>query len=155
MEANTQIIIQNLIRNCTQISYLSYPPSPRPYLVEGLIDSLVVVSLHRAKVWLDQLEVANASEEGNAACVIEARGENNQQVVDKQGLVVEVELKGLVVELNVGDLCDDVLEVALLPGLRGMGHHGQNGVVIFLVLVVEEDQLGPEVGLLSCTKNLA
>ena len=65
---------------------------PVPYLVEGLIDSLVVVSLHRAKVRLDQLEVANASEEGDAARVIETWGENYQQVVDEEGLVVEVEL---------------------------------------------------------------
>ena len=62
------------------------------YLVEGLIDSLVVVGLDGAKVRLDQLEVAVASEEGNTARVIEARGENDQQIVDKQRFVVEVEL---------------------------------------------------------------
>ena len=65
---------------------------PKFHLVEGLIDSFIVVSLHRAKVWLDQLEVAIASEEGDTARVIETRGENNQQIIDEQGLVVEVEL---------------------------------------------------------------
>ena len=50
--------------------------------------------------------------------------------------MVEVELESLVVELDVGHLCHDVLQVALLPGLSGMGHHRQNGVVVLLVLVV-------------------
>ncbi len=68
------------------------PPHFHSYLVEGLIDSFVVVGLDGAKVWLDQLEVAIASEEGDTARVIEAGGENKQQVVDEQGLVVEVEL---------------------------------------------------------------
>ena len=35
-----------------------------------------------------------------------------------------------------------------------MGHHRQHSVVVLLVLVVEEDQLRPEVGLLSGTENL-
>ena len=99
--------------------------------------------------------MAIASEEGDAARVIESWRQDDQQIVDEQRLVVEVELQGLVVELNVGDLCDDVLEMTLLPGLRGVGHHREHGVVVLLVLVVEEDQLGPEVGLLSCTENLS
>ena len=68
--------------------------------------------------------------------------------------MVEVELKGLVVEFNVGHLCHHVLEMALLPGLRGVGHHRQDSIVVLLVLVVEEDKLRPEVGLLSSTENL-
>ena len=35
-----------------------------------------------------------------------------------------------------------------------MLHHGGDGVVVLLVLVVQEDQLGPEVGLLSGTQHL-
>ena len=99
--------------------------------------------------------MAVTSKEGDRARVIEARCEHNQQVIDEERLVVQVELKGPVVELNVGHLRDDILEVALLPGLGGMGHHSEDGVVVLLVLVVEEDKLGPEVGLLSCTKNLS
>ena len=51
-------------------------------------------------------------------------------------------------------LCDDILELTLLPGLRRMSHHRQHCIVVFLVLVIEEDQLRPKVGLLSCTKYL-
>lgn len=59
----------------------------------------------------------------------------------------------------VGALCcrclgDDVFEQALLPGIGRMVHHGDDGVVVLLVLVVEEHQLGPEVGLLRCPENL-
>ena len=51
-------------------------------------------------------------------------------------------------------LGDDILEVALPPGLGGMGHHGQGRVVILLILVIQEHQLGPQVRLLSCPQYL-
>ena len=95
-----------------------------------------------------------ASEEGDTSRVIEARSEHNQEVINEQGLVVEVELEGLVVELDVGHLCDDVFELALLPRLRRVGHHREDSIVVLLVLVIEEDELRPEMGLLGCTKNL-
>ena len=98
--------------------------------------------------------MAVASEEGNATSVVKTRSQHNQEVVDEEWLVVEVELERLVVELDVGYLCDNVLEVALLPGLCWVGHHRERCVVVLFVLVVEEDKLRPKVGLLSCTKNL-
>ena len=52
-------------------------------------------------------------------------------------------------------LCDDILEVALPPGVGGVGHHGDDGVVKLLVLVVEEYKLRPQVSLLSCTQDLS
>ncbi len=44
--------------------------------------------------------------------------------------------------------------MALTPSFGGMTHHGQNSVVILLVLVVQEHQLGPQVGVLSSAQNL-
>ena len=74
------------------------------HLVESFIDSLVVVGLYRAKVRLDKLEMAITSEEGHAAGVVKARSEHNEQIVDEQGLVVQVELESFVVELDVSHL---------------------------------------------------
>lgn len=51
-------------------------------------------------------------------------------------------------------LGDNVFELALLPGISWVAHHGDDGIVIFLILVVEEHQLCPEVGLLCCPENL-
>ena len=51
-------------------------------------------------------------------------------------------------------LGDDVFELALLPGVRGVAHHGDDGVVELLVLVVQEDQLGPQVCLLGRPQHL-
>ena len=43
----------------------------------------------------------------------------------------------------VTHLGDDVLELWLPPGFRGVGHDGQDGVVKLVVFVVQEHQLGP------------
>ncbi len=86
--------------------------------------------------------------------MVHSRRQNEQQIVQHHRLVIQVELDGLVVEFDVGHLGDDVLEVRLAPRLCRVSHHGQRGVVVFLVFVVQEDQLGPEVGLFSSSKNL-
>ena len=48
------------------------------------------------------------------------------------------------------DLGDDVLELALTPCLCGVGHDGEDGVVVLFILVVQEDQLWPQVCRLCC-----
>lgn len=45
-------------------------------------------------------------------------------------------------------LGDDVLELTLFPGVCGMAHHGDNGVIKLFILVVQENQLCPQVSLL-------
>ena len=55
--------------------------------------------------------------------------------------MIKIELKSLIVELNVSNLGDDFFKQALFPGLSGMSHHGQSRVIIFLVFVIEEDKL--------------
>ena len=51
-------------------------------------------------------------------------------------------------------LGDNLLEVLLSPALCRVLHHGEGGVVVLLVLVVEEDELGPQVSLFGSAKNL-
>jgi hypothetical protein len=121
--------------------------------VEGLVDRLVVQILHRPEVRLDQLQVSGFGEERHRSGVVHPRRQHQQQVVQQQRLVVQVELYRLVVELDVGNFGDDVLEVALAPRLGRVRHHGQHGVVVLLVLVVQEDQFGPEVGLLRRSQH--
>ena len=58
------------VRPDTETDFIQY--SYATDLVQSFIDSLVVVGLDRAKVWLDQLQVAVASEEGDATGVVEA-----------------------------------------------------------------------------------
>ena len=120
-------------------------------VVQGLVNSFVVVLLHRTQVWLDQWNLVDTVKEGDGPRVVKPWREDHQQVVEEQRLEVQVELYGFVVELNVGDLGDNVLELALPPRLCGMGHHGEDGVVILLVLVVQEHKLWPQVSLLGCT----
>ena len=86
--------------------------------------------------------------------MVHSWGQHEEEVVQHHGLVIQVELDGLVVEFNVGDLRDDVFEMRLPPCLSGMGHHGQNGVVILFILIIKEDQLSPQMRVLSGTENL-
>lgn len=51
-------------------------------------------------------------------------------------------------------LGDDVFEVALPPRLGGVLHHGERGVVVLLVLVVQEHQLRPQVRVLGGAQDL-
>ena len=57
--------------------------------------------------------------------------------------------------LALAYLCDDVFELALLPGVGGVAHHGDDGVVVLLVLVVQEHKLRPQVGLLRRPQHLS
>jgi len=43
--------------------------------------------------------------------------------------------------------------VVLAPCLGGVGDHGDDGVVVLFVFVVEEDELGPEVSLVGGTQH--
>ena len=98
--------------------------------------------------------MTNLCEETDSPGVVHSWRQNDEKVVQHHRLVVQVELDSLVVQLDVGHLGDDVLEVGLAPSLGGVSHHGQGGVVVLLVLVVQEDQLCPQMGLFSSTKNL-
>lgn len=52
-------------------------------------------------------------------------------------------------------LGDDVLELALFPGISGVVHHSDDCIVILFILVVEEDKLSPQVCLFRSTEHLA
>lgn len=55
------------------------------------------------------------------------------------------------VELYLGD---DVLKLSLFPGICGMAHHGDDGVVKLFILVIEENKLRPQVSLLCGPQDL-
>ena len=62
--------------------------------------------------------------------------------------------KTFVVKLNIGNFGDNILEKGFLPAGSRVRHHCLDGIVIFLILVVEEDKLGPKVSLFCCSKDL-
>ena len=110
--------------------------------------------LDGSEVRLHQWNVAGFLEEVDGAGMIHARHQDQQKVVEQQRLVVEVELQCSVVDLDVGHLRDHVLEVALFPRIRRVVHHRDDGIVILLVLVIEEHELRPQVSLVGCTQHL-
>jgi len=112
------------------------------------------VYLDGPQVRLDEWNVASFLEEVDGARVIHARRQYQQKVVEQQWLVVEVELQGAVVDLNVSHLRDDVLEVTLLPRVRRVVHHRYDRVVVLLVFVVQEYKLRPQVRLVGGAQHL-
>ena len=60
----------------------------------------------------------------------------------------------LVVNLDVGHLDDNLLELVVLPCVRRALHHRKRGVVELVVVNVQEDELGPEMSLLSRANDL-
>lgn len=88
------------------------------------------------------------------ASVVNPGGEDDEKVVEEHRLLGKVVGEGLVVDLNVGDLDHDLLELVVLPCVGGALHHGEGGVVELVVLDVEEDELRPEVSLLRGANDL-
>ena len=52
------------------------------------------------------------------------------------------------------DLGNDVLELSFPPGVSRVIDHGKDGIVILLILVIEEHQLCPEMRLLCRSQHL-
>ena len=75
--------------------------------------------------------------------MVDAGGEGGEEVVDEEGCFLDVELHGLVVKVEVGNLGDDVLELHMLPGIGGVVDHGEGSVVVLVVVDVQEGELGP------------
>ena len=108
--------------------------------VQRLVDRLVVEILNGSKVGLDERQLIRSNEERDGARVIETRRQDEKKIVDKQGLVVEIELEGAIVDLDVGHFGDYVLELGFLPSVGRMRYHCHDSIVVLFVFVIEEDQ---------------
>ena len=74
------------------------------------------------------------------------------KIVEQQWLVVKVELEGTLVQLDVGNLCDDLFELALLLRLCGVSHHCDHCISLLFIFVIQEYQLWPQVGFFCCSE---
>jgi len=110
-------------------------------LVERRVDGEDVGLLHRQQVLLDDGQVAELAHEVDDARVVDARYKYRQQLAGSQRLGFQVELDGLVADLEVRDLDDHVLEEAVVPSVDRVLDHGKCGAVVFVVLDVQEGQL--------------
>lgn len=62
--------------------------------------------------------LADLEEEVDSPCVVKARRENHQQVIQQHGSEVQVKLNGFVVELNVGHLSTHKAQSSLMTLVR-------------------------------------
>lgn len=51
-------------------------------------------------------------------------------------------------------LGDDIFELPFLPCIGGMIHHGDYGIIIFFILVIQEHQLCPKMSLFCSSQHL-
>jgi hypothetical protein len=107
-------------------------------IVVSVVDSFNIVVLHRDEVFLDEgnVVVVLPLEHANDTSVIDTRAERGQEIGKESGLLLKVEGEGLegdqglsgltrgkiiigttyfVVNLNVGNLDDDLLELVVIP----------------------------------------
>jgi hypothetical protein len=107
-------------------------------IVVSVVDSFNIVVLHRDEVFFDKgnVVVVLPLEHANDTSVIDTRAERGQEIGKESGLLLKVEGEGLegdqglsgltrgkiitgttyfVVNLNVGNLDDDLLELVVVP----------------------------------------
>ena len=123
-------------------------------LVDGIVDGPLVLGLDIEQEGLDQRDVVGALEDAHNTVDVDACSEDLEQIGKEKRLLLQVEVQGAVVDLQVGDLDNDVLERVVLPRIGRALHHRQSGVVPLVVVAVQEHQLGPQIGLLRCTDHL-
>ena len=123
-------------------------------IVDSLVDSALVLALDVKQEGLDQRQAVVLLEHLDNTVDIDASSEAGQEVGKQGRMLLDVELDGTVVNFQVGNLDADLLELLVVPGVLGTLDNGQGGVVELVVVVVAEDQLGPQVCFLAGTDHL-
>ena len=78
--------------------------------VESLVNRLVIMRLHGTQVRLHERQLFYLQEEADSSSMVHSRSQHNQKVVQQKRFVVQVELKGLVVQFDVGHFGDHFFE---------------------------------------------
>lgn len=73
-----------------------------------------------------------------------------KKISEQLWVLLQIESNGLVVDLSIGNLHGNVLELHVLPCNGGVTHHDQCCIVVLVVLDVQEHQLLPVMVLLAC-----
>mmetsp|Transcript_73476 Transcript_73476/g.202808 ORF Transcript_73476/g.202808 Transcript_73476/m.202808 type:complete len:272 (-) Transcript_73476:1729-2544(-) len=115
------------------------------YLVDCLVHHCDVVRLHVLQVWQDEREVPSLPDLLHHTCVVHLGRQCVEQRVQQHGLLVQVELHRAVVELSVGNLLHDHLEVVVREGRGAVCHHGVGSLVVLVVVRVEVHSVLPVV----------
>ena len=85
-------------------------------LVEGFIDSLDIVGLDGAKPFLDELDLAIASEDVNNTGGIKLTANSVKDFIKFLWIKGEVEIERAVKNVWVGNGCNEFLEFVMVPG---------------------------------------
>mmetsp|Transcript_7009 Transcript_7009/g.17530 ORF Transcript_7009/g.17530 Transcript_7009/m.17530 type:complete len:212 (+) Transcript_7009:940-1575(+) len=81
-------------------------------------------------------------------------GDGVQQRIHLKGLLVEVKLDGAVINLHVGNLLHNHLELVMREGRRAVRHHRVRSGVKLVVVSIQKNRLLPEVMALASVGQL-
>jgi hypothetical protein len=123
-------------------------------IVDSVVHSTLVLGLNVEQEWLDERDVVGLLEHAHDTVGVNTGSKGLQQIRDQGRLLLEVEVEGLVVDLQVGDLDNGLLEGVVLPSVGSTLHHGKSSVVELIVVSVKEDKLGPKVSFLASLQDL-
>jgi hypothetical protein len=123
-------------------------------IIDSIVHSTLVLCLHVEQEGLDERDVVGLLKHAHNAVCVNAGGKSLQQICDQGRLLLQVEVKSLVVDLQIGDLDDGLLEGVVLPSISSALHHCKSSVVELVVVSVKEDKLGPKVSFLASLQDL-
>ncbi|PNY29194.1 Uncharacterized protein TCAP_00893 [Tolypocladium capitatum] len=123
-------------------------------VVDGLVDDALVLRLHVEEEGLDERQAVVLLEHLDDAVDVDASRQSSEQVRQQGGVLLDVELDGSVVDLEVGNLDHNLLELLVLPRVLGSLDDGERSIVKLVIVAVAEDQLRPQVGFLAGADHL-
>mmetsp|Transcript_7994 Transcript_7994/g.24161 ORF Transcript_7994/g.24161 Transcript_7994/m.24161 type:complete len:827 (-) Transcript_7994:2764-5244(-) len=123
-------------------------------VVDGLVDCLDVVLLCGLQVRQHERQVARLLDLPHNSGVVHLGHDGVEQCVHLHRILFQVESDGPVVDLMVGDLLEDHLELVMRVRNCAVRHHRIRRSVELVVVRIEEDGLGPEVVALARLNQL-
>ena len=123
-------------------------------LVDGLVDNVDVLRLDALEVLHDERNVAGLANLLDDTGVVEVGLGDGEVLLEEERLLLKEEVDGLVEELLVADLLDDIEELGLVEAVGGVLHHSTDSHVVILGLDVEVDSFVPEAGVLAGAEDL-
>ena len=126
-------------------------------VVQCLVHTRHIALLHALEVGTDRGDVVAAAlytHLTHDTLGVDTLDDGGEQVVDKVGVLLQVEAHCVVAELEGGHLVDGVLEHLVVPRQHGVVHHHARRGVPLLVLAVDVADLCPVVVLLADDNDL-
>lgn len=121
--------------------------------IDGVINRAQIVMLDTLQEWKHQSDVSGLLHHMDDLGVVNLSAQNLQQIVQQHWLLIQVELDSSVVQVVVGDLLDVSNKDLVLPANWRVLHHGEDGVIVLIIMDVQENGLRPHLVSLASSEQ--